>query len=179
MKKFLVPLLFSLSAHAIDGFNAGDFMFGKHKMSADVFKQDTYFVHLRNITSQDFVSKSNPQGKYRFSIGEKSLQVGDKFCKSILGQEYKQVMTDAGGEVKDDPFLAELREIRCQREKNPQEIVREQEKACGIFQRPTVFAPNCPDKYAQKAKVNNDGREIMGENSRSPAIVKTSGSSRR
>ncbi len=83
---FLFLALFTGQAIAlddVDSFNPENFLFGKRSMSAVVFKRGTYFIHLIEIRSESFKSKSNPNGYYLFQSDD-SLKTGDAFCKSIL-----------------------------------------------------------------------------------------------
>lgn len=162
---FLLLFLFSNQAFALDDvdtFNPESFLFGKRKMSAEVFKRGTYFVHLREIRSESFKSKSNPNGYYLFASGD-SFKTGDAFCKSILGKNYIQTMTDADA-LMDGSFKSRLREIRCQREKVLVEIMREQSEACQIFQKPTPFSPNCRGTADTQRRLNARSNSLRNTN---------------
>ena len=135
-------------------------------MSAEVFKRGSYFIHLREIRSESFKSNSNPKGYYLFPSGN-SLKTGNAFCKSILGKNYIQTMTDADS-LMDGSFKARLREIRCQREKVLVEILREQNEACQIFQKPTPFSPNCrvPSDIRRKLNARSDSQRNLNPDDR-------------
>ena len=151
----LLLVLFTDQAFAldnVDNLNTKSFLFGKRTMSAEVFKRGSYFIHLREIRSESFKSNSNPKGYYLFPSGN-SLKTGNAFCKSILGKNYIQTMTDADS-LMDGSLKARLREIRCQREKVLVEILREQNEACQIFQKPTPFSPNCANRAEQYRRVS-------------------------
>lgn len=186
VKVLFASLAFILSsnqvkAEAIDAsqFNEKNFSFDHHQFSAEIFKEGTYFIHLTNIASPDLVTAKNPQGKYRFSTSHKSFDVGDRFCKAILGKDFKQVMTDISSDDR-EPFTMDLRQIRCEREKTVAEVLKKEQEACRVYQRPTVFAPNCNRTFSGRTSVNDDDRsseKFLGL--RAPAIVRTSGSIRR